>query len=79
MPHRTNLTIVAKLGDLDISHIYGHNHMVEMDKISFNETKPKVSMTSYGGNHFSCFRTKLYLHLINDGVMENNTSNRYID
>ncbi len=34
MTHRTNLTIVVKVIDLDISHIYNHNHMVGWDKIS---------------------------------------------
>ncbi len=35
-------------------------------------------MTYYVGNHFSSFKTILYLHLINDGVMEYNMSNRHI-
>jgi hypothetical protein len=37
MTHRTNLTIVVKVVDLDTSRIYSPNHMVGMDKISFNE------------------------------------------
>jgi hypothetical protein len=32
--HRTNLTIVVKVVDLDTSHIYSDNHMVGVDKIS---------------------------------------------
>jgi hypothetical protein len=36
-------------------------------------------MTSYARNHFSSFKTILYLHLINGGVMEDNTSNKHID
>ncbi len=35
--HRTNLTIVVKVVDLDTSRIYSPNHMVGMDKISSNE------------------------------------------
>ncbi len=38
---RTNLTIVVKIIDLDTSHICSHNHMVGMDKISFNVKKLK--------------------------------------
>ncbi len=53
--------------------------MVGMDKIYFGESKPKESMTSNIGNNFSSFKTMLYLHLINDGVMEDNTSNGHID
>jgi len=37
MTHRTNLTIVVKVVDLDTSRIYSPNHMVGMDKISSNE------------------------------------------
>jgi len=37
MTHRTNLTIVVKVVDLDISCIYNHNHMVGMDKISSSD------------------------------------------
>jgi hypothetical protein len=37
MTHRTDLTIVVKIVDLDISHIYSPNHMVGMDKISSSE------------------------------------------
>ncbi len=37
MTCRTNLTIVLKIVDSDISHIHSHNHMVGMDKISFSE------------------------------------------
>jgi hypothetical protein len=36
MTHMTNLTIVVKIIDLDISHIYNHNHMVGMHKICSN-------------------------------------------
>jgi hypothetical protein len=79
MTHRTNLSIVVKLVDLDTNHIYSHNHMVGMDKISSSETIPKTSMTSCTRNHFSSFRKMLYLHFINDVVMEDNTSNRHID
>jgi hypothetical protein len=50
MTCKTNLTIVVKLVDLDIYHIYGCNHMVEMNKISFSETKSKASMTSFAGS-----------------------------
>jgi hypothetical protein len=35
MTRKTNLTIVVKVVDLDINHIYNHNHMVGWDKISF--------------------------------------------
>ncbi len=38
MTCRINLTIVVKVIDLDISHIYNCNHMVGMDKISSNVT-----------------------------------------
>jgi hypothetical protein len=31
--HKTNLTIVVKIIDLDTSHIYNDNHMVGIDKI----------------------------------------------
>jgi hypothetical protein len=41
--------------------------------------KPKTSMTSCAKNYFSSFKTMFYLHLISDGVMENNTSNKHID
>ncbi len=37
MTHRTNLTIVVKVVDLNISRIYNHNRMVGMDKIYFSE------------------------------------------
>jgi hypothetical protein len=53
--------------------------MVGMDKISSSETRPKTSMTSCTRNCFSNFKKMLYLHLINDVVMEDNTSNRHID
>jgi hypothetical protein len=53
--------------------------MVGMDKKNSSEARPKAFMTSYVGNYFSSFRTMLYLHLINDGVMEDNISNRHID
>jgi hypothetical protein len=33
MTHRTNPIVVVKEVDLDISHIYSHNHIVGMDKI----------------------------------------------
>jgi len=78
MTCRTNLIVVIKLVHLDISCIYSCNHMVGMDKIFSSETRPKTSMTSYIGNCFSSFKKMLYLHLINDGVMEDNTSNRHI-
>jgi hypothetical protein len=32
-----NLIVIIKIIDLDISHIYNHNHMVGMDKIFSNE------------------------------------------
>jgi len=38
MTCRINLTIVVKVIDSDISHIYNCNHMVGMDKISSNVT-----------------------------------------
>jgi hypothetical protein len=44
--------------------------MVGMDKISSSETRPKTSMTSYTRNCFLSFKKMLYLHLINDVVME---------
>jgi len=78
MTCRTNLIVVIKLVHLDISCIYSCNHMVGMDKIFSSETRPKTSMTSYIGNCFSSFKKMLYLHLINDGVTEDNTSNRHI-
>jgi len=53
--------------------------MVGMDKISSSETIPKTSMTSYTRNCFLSFKKMLYLHLINDVVMEDNTSDRHID
>ncbi len=34
MTCRTNLTIVVKVVDLNINHIYSHNYMVGMDKTS---------------------------------------------
>jgi len=36
MTHRTNLTIIIEIVDLDINYIYSHNNMVGMDKISSN-------------------------------------------
>jgi hypothetical protein len=36
MTHRTNLTIIIEIVDLDINCIYSHNNMVGMDKISCN-------------------------------------------
>ncbi len=32
--HKTNLTIIVKVVDLDTSHIYNDNHMIGVDKIS---------------------------------------------
>jgi hypothetical protein len=37
MTRRINPIVVVKKVDLDISHIYSRNHMVEMDKISFSD------------------------------------------
>jgi hypothetical protein len=37
MTRRINPIVVVKEVDLDISSIYSHNHMVEMDKTSFSE------------------------------------------
>jgi hypothetical protein len=37
MTHRTNPIVVVKEVDLDTSHIYSHNHMIGIDKISSSE------------------------------------------
>jgi hypothetical protein len=37
MTCKNNPIVVVKILDLDISHIYSHNHMVGMDKNYFNE------------------------------------------
>ncbi len=36
MTSRTNLIVIVKVVDLDTSCIYSHNHMVGMNKISFD-------------------------------------------
>ncbi len=42
MTHRTNATIIIKEVDLDISCIYSRNHIVGMDKISFNDYSQNI-------------------------------------
>ncbi len=37
MTCRNNPTMVVKVVDLNTNHIYSHNHMVGMDKISFTK------------------------------------------
>jgi hypothetical protein len=44
--HRTNLTIIVKVVDLNINCIYNHNHMVAMSKISSSENVHKCMVTS---------------------------------
>ncbi len=44
--HSTNLTIVVKIIDLDISRIYNYNHMVGMDKIFSSDCDYKFLMKS---------------------------------
>jgi hypothetical protein len=41
MTCRTNLAIVVKIVDLDTSRICSRNHVVGLDKISFNVKKSK--------------------------------------
>jgi len=37
--HRTNLTLIVKIVNLETSQIYSCNHMVEMNKISYSVKK----------------------------------------
>ncbi len=39
MTCRTNVPIVVKVVALDIGHVYNHNHVVGMEKISSSDMK----------------------------------------
>ncbi len=56
MTHRTNLTIVVKIIDLNTSCIYSDNHMVGMDKISFSD-KPYVIFKQFNMIEILCIIT----------------------
>jgi hypothetical protein len=60
MTRRTNLTIVVKVVDLDVSHIYNHNHMVGWDKISFSA----YGITNFQPSSSSWVNTTLNLKIL---------------
>jgi hypothetical protein len=64
MTHRTNLTVVVKVVDLDISCIYNHNHMVGMDKISSSDIHLDITYVISMAIKFSSAPNKIHYNAV---------------